>query len=104
MGIPSLLCVHFCHPFGAGSLLFLSKGLQPLAISFQPFGPVVGRPFRVATPGVYSENCKAEALPYILNRMSLNTPLIHGVPAPFLSPLQGILQHISYIPCSCRNW
>ncbi|MBF8277059.1 MAG: hypothetical protein HW390_2132 [Candidatus Brocadiaceae bacterium] len=48
MGIPSLLCVHFCHPFGAGSLLFLSKGLQPLAISFQPFGPVVGRPFRVA--------------------------------------------------------
>ena len=39
----------------------------PGAISFQPFVPVVGRPFRVA-PVACANSRKAEALPYMLNR------------------------------------
>ena len=65
MGIPSLLCVLFCHPFGAGSLLFLHQGLHPWLYPISPSGLLWGDPFRVATHGMYSNSGKAEALPYV---------------------------------------
>ena len=42
-----MLYALFCHPFGAGYVIAFTRGFT-LTISFQPFGPVVGRPFRMA--------------------------------------------------------
>ena len=42
-----MLCVLFCHPFGAGSLLFLSQGLHPWLYPFSPSGLLWGAPFMV---------------------------------------------------------
>ena len=69
-----MLFVLFCHPFGAGCYC-IYQGLHPWLFPFSPSGlwyfalhekaVAVGRPFRVAIPGAYSDSCKAEALPYV---------------------------------------
>ena len=38
-----MLCVLFCHPFGAGSLLILSQGLHPWLYPFSPSGLSLSR-------------------------------------------------------------
>ena len=44
--------------------LWYFPGASPLAISIQPFGPVVGWPFKVALFAC-ADSRKAEALPYV---------------------------------------
>ena len=43
-----------------------------MRLLYRNFKATAGRPFRVATPGAYSDSCKAKALPYGAYRAARN--------------------------------
>ena len=61
MGIPSLQCVLFCHPFGAGYVMVFSRGFTP--------GYILSALRACCRALLYAPLCvhsrKAEALPYV---------------------------------------
>ena len=74
MGIPFQLRVIFCHPFGAGSLLFLSQGLHPWLYPFCPSGLLWGDPLGLQSMVCIQTVARLKPCPTYKNRQSRPMP------------------------------